>query len=124
MKESEDFNFTQKKVAKAEALYKNIAGCIDAIAILFLYLISFVTRISFFIPLADSYKILYIFALFIVYRLVIILITGRTIGMYLLGMTFLKEDQTALNTTEKLCAALMVYLNGIDCYATKKHTIF
>jgi len=124
MKESEDIDFTKKRVIEAEWLYKNIAGFIDAIGILILYLISFVAKISFFLPLADFYKVLYIFALFIVYRLVTILIMDRTIGMYLLGMAFLKEDQTALNTKEKLCAAVMVYIHDIDCYATKKHTIF
>lgn len=119
MGEFEEFEYERTKSKKTESMKKNIAGFIDGIMIILIYCISFFSNISFFTKLSDSYKILYIFVLFIIYRLITIISFNRTIGMILIGIEFAKETKTELNLKEKLLTIIMVYVNGTDCFDKK-----
>ncbi len=115
----DEFDHETTKSKRTDFVRKNIAGFIDALIVIIFYCISFFSNISFFIKLTDSNKVLYIFAFFLIYRLISIITIKRTIGMFLLGIEFSKEDETKLNLKEKLLATVMVYVNDVDCYNKK-----
>lgn len=104
---------------RTESIKKNIAGLIDGILIIIIYCISFFLNISFFINLSDAYKVLFIFIVFMVYRLITIMSFKRTVGMILIGIEFAKENRTELNLKEKLLTTIMLYVNGVDCFDRK-----
>ena len=115
----EEFEYGKTKSEKTELLKKNIAGFIDGIIIILIYCISFFSNISFFINSTDFFKVLYIFIIFIIYRLTTILTFKRTIGMILIGIEFAKKNKTELNLKERLLTIMMIYINGIDCFNRK-----
>jgi len=115
----EEFEEFDHGTTKADSVKKNIAGLIDAIIVIIFYCISIFSNISYFVNLIDTFKVLYIFAIFLIYRLVSIIIIKRTLGMTLVGVEFSKGDGTELNLKEKLLTIIMVYINGVDCFNKK-----
>ncbi|MDR7847119.1 hypothetical protein RIU21_10110 [Riemerella anatipestifer] len=119
MENFEEFEYEKNRSAKADLIKKNIAGTIDAIIVIMLYCILLLSKYyTICNNMTDNYKILYIFAIFIIYRLITIITIKRTIGMILIGIEFSKKDGTRLNLKEKLLATMMVYENNVEYYNT------
>ncbi len=97
---------------------KWIAGMIDAIlviigaGILFVVLGPHYPRNWF----LQSPMFLQVFLFFILYRLLLLLLIGKTIGMLVMRLKFLGGQLLPLSFVERLAVALFVMLNGADYY--------
>lgn len=56
----------------------------------------------------------------VLYRLCTIINNGRTVGMQVLGLTFLSGEEEPLNLNEKLLAAVFVLYQGVGYYRASR----
>ena len=97
---------------------KWIAGMIDAILVIIAAGIVHIT-------LSPQYPgnwflqtpmYLQVFLLFILYRLLLLLLMGKTMGMLVMRLKFLGGQLMPLSIVERLAVAVFVMLNGADYY--------
>jgi hypothetical protein len=112
-----------RKEKKANLAKKNAAGLIDAAIYIVIYLVSAYT-----IPMEtwriidNDYALLFILSTFFAYRLITIIILNKTLGMKFMKLEFSKEYDAGLSVLEKILAAFMIYINGLDCFEVSKKT--
>ena len=56
----------------------------------------------------------------VLYRLFTIVNNGRTLGMQVLGLSFLNGEEESLNLNEKLLAAVFVLYQGVGYYRASR----
>ncbi|HKX87486.1 MAG TPA: RDD family protein [Flavobacterium sp.] len=113
----------EKKKKNANFGKKNAAGLIDAAIYIAIYMLLFLC-----IPretwgfIEGNYALLFILLTFIAYRLICLFMLDKTIGMKILKLEFSKEDESNFSFLEKILAAFMIYINGIDCWEMNAKT--
>lgn len=98
-----------------------LAGLIDAALIITFVAFSF-NSIAF-TPSIITHPTLSLFICFILYRIITISIFNSTLGMRLLGLTFLNEEEEILSLKEKLLAAIFILFRGVDYYREVRGSI-
>jgi uncharacterized RDD family membrane protein YckC len=91
-----------------------LAGLIDA-ALIIAFFVFFFNSIAF-TPTIKTNPNLSLFTGFILYRLISISIFNSTLGMKVLRLTFLTEDEEILSFKEKLLASIFILFKGVDYY--------
>ena len=90
------------------------AGLIDA-AIIIACSVFIVTSMPLDSIIRD-YPNLSILIFLILYRVISILLFNSTLGMRILGLTFLTDEKEDLNLKEKLLAGIFILFEGVDYY--------
>ena len=111
--------FDLEKRDKANFVKKNAAGLIDAAIYIVIYSVLFLSLPREIWDILQEYGLLFILSTFIAYRLISILLLNKTVGMKILKLEFSKEEEDGLTILEKILAAFMVYINGIECLEVK-----
>lgn len=83
-----------------------LAGLIDAALVIVLFAAIFAA----FVPNIS------VLGCLVLYRLFIIINNGHTLGMQVLGLTFLSGEEEPLNLNEKLLAAVFILYQGVGYY--------
>jgi RDD family len=96
---------------------KSLAGLIDAALVIISYLASSILEA---VPANATLPIakisLTIMLIFVIYRILFIVILGKTVGMIIFQIRFLTGNEEKLNVWERLMASLFILINGIDYY--------
>lgn len=107
----------EKEYAKGGYARIVLAGLIDAALVIFLF-VGIVTN------LGPSFWVWWpnfsVLGCLVLYRLVAIINNGRTLGMQVLGLTFLSGEEEPLNLNEKLLAAVFVLYQGVGYYRVSR----
>lgn len=98
---------------------KWIAGMLDAIIV---FVVCVLTYRFLSVQYASSWVLgvpfeLLVFVAFLLYRILLLLVAGKTIGMLVLRLTYLNGHFLPLSLTERLAVSVFVMLNGADYYA-------
>lgn len=97
---------------------KSLAGLIDAALVIISYLASSIIEA---VPANATLPIakisLTIMLIFVIYRILFIVILGKTVGMIIFRIRFLTGHEEKLNVWERLMASLFILINGIDYYS-------
>lgn len=91
-----------------------LAGLIDA-ALVIAFFAFFVSSYEI-PPLIIAYPNLAIFIFFVLYRITTILIASATLGMSVLGLTFLNNNEESIGLVEKLLATIFILYQGVGYY--------
>lgn len=93
------------------------AGLVDAALVIFLFLGIVNSVGTGFWLLLPNFSVL---GCLVLYRLFTIVNNGRTLGMQVLGLSFLSGEEEPLNLNEKLLAAVFVLYQGVGYYRASR----
>lgn len=107
----------EKEYTKAGYARIVLAGLLDAALVIFLF-VGIVTSLGpGFWLLWPNFSVL---GCLVLYRLFTIVNNGHTLGMQVLGLTFLSGEEEPLNLNEKLLAAVFVLYQGVGYYRASR----
>jgi hypothetical protein len=107
----------EEKYVKAGYARVVLAGLIDAALVIFIFAGIVNSLGPGFLLWWPNFSVL---GCLVLYRLFTIINNGHTLGMQVLGLTFLNGEEAPLNLNEKLLAAVFILYRGVGYYRAKR----
>jgi uncharacterized RDD family membrane protein YckC len=107
----------EKAYVKAGYARIVLAGLIDAALVIFIFVGIVQSLGTGFLLFWPNFSVL---GCLVLYRLFTIINNGHTLGMQVLGLTFLSGEEEPLNLNEKLLASVFVLYQGVGYYRASR----